>query len=116
MNSCGLQGGHLFRSRAVASGDDCPGMAHAPSWRGGLSGDETDDGLVHVRLGKCGGLLFRVSADFPDHHHRLRVRVILKETEAINEVGAVDGIAADADAGGLPQSGTGELADLLTAA
>ncbi len=65
MNACCLQGCHLFRGGAVASGDDRSGVTHASSWRRGLSGNETDDRLVHVGFGKLSSLFFRVPADFP---------------------------------------------------
>ena len=45
-----------------------------------------------------------VAADFADHDDALRFVVGQKHLQAIDEAGAVDRIAADADAGGLPEA------------
>src|SRR5947209_3943597 len=45
-----FEGGHLLRRRARAPGDDRARVAHPLAGRGGLAGDEADDGLGHVLL------------------------------------------------------------------
>ena len=58
-------------------------------------------GFFMFSLHERGGLLLVGAADLADHHDGLRVRILLERVEAIDEVRAVDRIAADADAGGL---------------
>ena len=48
-----------------------------------------------------GGLLFGVAADFADHHDGVGVGVFVEELDGVGVGGADDGVAADADAGGL---------------
>ena len=47
----------------------------------------------------CRGFRFLRSADFADHHHRLGLGIGLEQFKDIPERAAIDGIAADADAG-----------------
>ena len=45
--------------------------------------------------------LFRVAADFADHHDGVRIGIRIEKLDGIEKRGADDRIAADADAGGL---------------
>src|SRR5258706_14695223 len=57
--------------------------------------------------------LFRslgISANLTDHDDGVRVRVVIEQLQGVQEVGADDGIAADADAGGLADTQFGQLA------
>ena len=56
-------------------------------------------------------MLFGIAADLSDHDDGVRVGVGVKEFDGVEEVGADDGIAAYADAGGLADVQFGELAD-----
>ena len=91
----------------------------APAWpmrrpgRRCLSGDEADDRLLHVRLDVLGRGLFRIAADFADHDDRFRVRIFVEELDRIDEGGADDRIAADADAGRLADAELRQLTDGL---
>jgi len=48
----------------LATGDNGPGVAHAPSWRGGLAGDESDYRFLDVRFDVGGGRFFGCASDF----------------------------------------------------
>ena len=50
------------------------------------------------------GSLFGLSSDLPNHDDSLRVGVIEEHVETVQEVGAVEGVAADADAEGLTEA------------
>ena len=88
-----------------------PGVAHAASGRRGLSGDEADHRLLHVLLDVGRRGLFGVAADLADHDDGVRVRVVVEELDGVDEVGADDRVAADADAGGLADAELRQLAD-----
>ena len=49
-------------------------------------------------------LLFRLSSDLSDHDDSLRLGIIEEHVEAVQEVSAVEGVAADADAEGLAET------------
>ena len=94
---------------SLASADDRAGVAHAASGRRGGSGDEAGDGLFAVFTDPLGGFFFGGSADFTDHDEGFGVRVVVEHFHDIEVRGAIDGVAADADAGGLAMAAAGEL-------
>jgi len=53
---------------------------------------------------KFGCLLFSSSPDFANHNDTRGLRVLFKVIQAVNKIGAVYRIAADTNAGGLPNS------------
>ena len=59
-------------------------------------------------------LLFGSAADFANHDDALRLRVSNEALQAVHEVGAVEGVAADADAGGLAEAHGRRLENLLS--
>src|ERR1019366_7580613 len=112
-HSGGLERLDLPRRRARRSGNDRARVAHPAARRCGLSGDESDDGLRHVLLDERRGLLLVGAADLAHHRDGLRLRILLERGEAVDEIRAVDGIAADSDARRLPDAGARELVDDL---
>ena len=92
----------------------------APAWPIRLPGGavwpamKAASGLVNLpgRLER-GGLLLGVAADLAHHQHGLGLGVGLEEQERVDEAGAVDRVAADADAGALADPQVGELPDAL---
>src|SRR5690606_32665914 len=108
-----VEGGLLGFGGAFAAGDDGPGVSHASSGRGGGPGDEGGDGFVAVFGGPGGGFFFGSAADLADHDDGLGLRIVVEHLEHVEVGGAVDGVAADADAGGLAEPGLGELPDGL---
>src|SRR5690606_31783746 len=88
-----------------------------PPRRRGAPGDEAGDGLLPPLLRLVGQELRRVllgrAADLADHDDRLRLVVAQEELERVDELGALDRVAADADAGGLAEPRRGRLPDRL---
>src|SRR5258708_7039620 len=60
-----------------AAADDRAGMTHPTSWRSGLAGDESDDGLLHVGLDPFRGAFFSVAADFANQNNGVGVRIVV---------------------------------------
>src|SRR5882724_7536559 len=98
---------------ALPAADNGAGVAHPATRRRGLSGNEADDGLLHIGLNPFGGALFRVAADFADQNDGVGVRIIVEKLDGIEKRSADDGIAADADAGGLADAELRQLMDGL---
>ncbi len=94
---------------ALASADDRTGVTHAASGRRGGSGDEAGDGLFAIFSDPLGSFFFSRSADFTDHDEGFGVRVVVEHFHDIEVRGAIDGVAADANAGGLAMAAAGEL-------
>ena len=65
--------------------------------------------LVFDVLDELGRLFLGGAADLADHDDALGLRVGQEQLQAVDEVGAVDRIAADADAGRLAEAGGGGL-------
>ena len=89
-------------------------MPHTAAWRRGEAGDEADHRLVrHIFLDPFVGVFFGIAADLANHDHSLGLGILFELLQAVNKAGAVDGIAADADAGGLAKAGQDELINRL---
>src|SRR5829696_9311983 len=103
LDAGGLHGGGLVLGPALAAGDDGAGVPHAAAGRSGAPGDEADHRLLAAPLRLVGDELRRVllgrAADLADHDDRLRPLVREEHLEHLDELGAFDGIAADADRG-----------------
>src|SRR5581483_6267173 len=100
-----------FMAAILSAAFPLPPEMMAPAWpmRRGLAGDESHYRFFDVFLDEFRGRLFRVSADFADHHDRVRVGVLMKQPDRVDERGADDRIAADPDAGRLPDAEPAEL-------
>src|SRR3569623_2599787 len=89
----------------MSAGEVGAGVAHALTGRRGDAGDVGDHGLAHAGLDVIGCVFLGRAADFTDHDDALGLAVLLEHYEAVDEVGALDRIAADADAGALAEAG-----------
>ena len=69
--------------------------------------------MVTLLLDELRRPLLLGAADLADHHHGLGVGVLLEGAQAVDEVGARDRVAADADARGLPYALLRELVQRL---
>src|SRR5688572_22994151 len=105
----GLERGDLLRRRALAARNDGARVPHALPFGRGLPGDEPDHRLRHLAADEGRGFLLGRAADLADHDDGVRAGVGLEEPERVDESRADDGIAADADAGRLPDAEPGEL-------
>src|ERR1700757_4132178 len=92
---------------ALAAGNDRAGMTHAAAGRRRDARNEPDHRLLAAALGlvfqELGGVFFGRSADFADHDDRGGLGISQKHLQHVNEFGALDRIAADADRGGLAE-------------
>src|SRR5262245_65127331 len=92
-------------------------MTHAPSRRCGAARDEADHRFPASAPGLVGeelrGVLFRRATDLADHDDRLRRLIREKHLQHVDELGALDGIAADADRRGLAEPLARGLIDRL---
>src|SRR6266446_9629256 len=107
-------GGHrgvFVLGGALAAADDRAGVAHAASRGSGLAGDKADDGFLRVGLDPLRSTLFGVAADFANQNDGMRFRIGVEELNGVEERGADDGIAADADASGLSDAELRQLMD-----
>src|SRR5690606_4785595 len=84
-------------------------MAHALALRRRGAGDEAHHRLGHVLGDVLGRFLFGRTADLADHDDALGLLVGLEQLQAVDEVQAVDRVAADADHRRLAQAGIGGL-------
>src|SRR6201994_2766933 len=80
-------------------------MAHAAARRRGDAGDEADHRLLGlVVLDEVRRVFFRRAADLADHDDGLGFRIAQEHLQHLDMLGALDRIAADADAGGLAEA------------
>mmetsp|Transcript_11109 Transcript_11109/g.26212 ORF Transcript_11109/g.26212 Transcript_11109/m.26212 type:complete len:306 (+) Transcript_11109:112-1029(+) len=101
-----LQGFDLVLGRALAARDDGAGVAHAAPRRGRDARNEGHHGLVRaVLLNPVCRLLFRGTADLANHDDTFSLRILGKALQAVDEIGAVEGVAANAHAGALAHAG-----------
>jgi len=103
----------LPRGCSLASAHDRSGVTHTSSLGGGGPGDESGDRLLAMPGGPGGGLLLGGAADLADHDDRLGFGVLVEHLQNVEVGGAVDRVAADADAGALAVAAGGELPDGL---
>jgi hypothetical protein len=68
-------------------------------------------GFFTLALMNSGGFFFGAAADLADHDDAFGLRVFVEQLQAVDEVEAVDRVAADADAGRLAQAHFGGLLD-----
>ncbi len=86
-------------------------MPHPPARRGGCARNETCHRLLAILLDPFRGFFFGCPADFTDHNDAASVRVRVEHLNHIEVRGAVDRVAADSDARGLPNATARELPD-----
>lgn len=109
-DACRVERCDFVRCRALAAGDDGAGMAHALARRRLTSCDKGGDRLVrHVLLDPLRRVLLGCAADLADDEDGVGVGVVLKELERVDEVRALDGVAADTDGGRLADARVREL-------
>ena len=88
-------------------------MAHAPSRRGGLAGDEADHGLLEFLLDVGRGFVLGRAADLADEDDGLGPGIVLEQPQKLDIFEPDDRVAPDADRGGLAQALLGHLLDGL---
>ncbi len=104
-----LQGSEFLVCSTFTTGDDCTGMAHALARRSSHTGDVGNNRLGHVCLDVGSRFFFSRTADLADHDDRFGLRVFLEQLQDVDEVRTRDRVTADADAGGLTETGVSGL-------
>ena len=88
-------------------------MAHALAFGGSDARDIGNDRLCHILANKFRGLFLGRATNFTNHHNGFCCRVLLKQTQDVDEVGARNRIATDSNAGRLTIAHIGCLLDGL---
>src|SRR5204863_2759056 len=104
-----FEGGDFSRGCPLSAADDGASVAHAAPGRSSGAGDETSDGFAAVDFDPGSGFFFFGAADLADHDDAVRVRIVIEHFDDVEVRGAVDGVAADADACGLADTAASEL-------
>lgn len=111
---CGFQSGDLVSSGSLASRNNSSGMAHSSARWCGDTRNEGDNRLLNaVVFEEMCGLLFSLSANLADHNDTLCFLVVEKHVKTVDEIGSVEGIAANSNANALPQANLSGLIDGL---
>jgi hypothetical protein len=97
---------HSLKTAILAAAVSSVPPTMAPAWPmrrpgGGGAGDEAGDRLAAVRLDPARGLDLGGAADLADHDDAPGVGVVVEHADDVEVGGAVDRVAADADAGAL---------------
>ena len=110
-----LESGDLLSSASLAAGNNGASVAHAATWRCRLSSDEAHNGQIAMVVGlePGGGLFLGLATDLANHDDALGLGVIDEALEHVDEVGAIKGVATDADNGRLTKALCGRLVDGL---
>ena len=111
----GLQSGNLGVGVALSSADNGTSVAHSPARGRRDTGDEADNGLVGrvVLLQEVGGVLLGGSTNLADHNDTVCLAVLEEDLQAVDEVGAGEGVTTDTDDERLSKAGLGGLVDGL---
>jgi hypothetical protein len=106
-----LESRNLGVGIALSSTDNGASVSHSPARRRRDAGNEADNGLVGrvVLLQEVGGVLLSRTANLANHDDAVRLLVLKEHLEAVDEVGAGEGVAADADDERLAKAGLGGL-------
>lgn len=110
-----LESGDLGVGTTLTTADDGTGVTHAAAGGSGDTGDEGDSGLVVdvVGLEELGGVLLGGTTDLTDHDDTVGLGVLKEDLQAVDEVGAGEGVTADTDNERLTKAGLGGLVDGL---
>jgi len=111
-----LERGDLAVRTTLAAGNDGTSVAHTPTGRRRDTGDERDNGLLLLLVGlteEVRGILLGGTTDLTDHDDTVGLGVLEEDLEAVDEVGAAEGVTADTDDERLTETGLGGLVDGL---
>lgn len=108
-----LEGCNLGVCAALTSADDGTSVAHSSTWWSTDTGNEADSRLVGpvLALQESGSVFLSATADLTDHDDSVSLLILEEDTEAVNEVGSGEWVAADADNERLAKTGLGGLVD-----
>ena len=100
---------YLVERTALATLHDSTSVAHSAAWWRGNACDKAYHRLVWVTvlLEPFCCVFFCGSANLTNHNNTLGLGVVREALEAVDEVCAIEGVATDADAGGLTKARNG---------
>lgn len=106
-----LESRDLRVSTTLSSADDGTGVTHTTAWGSADTGNEADGGLVsRVRaLEELSGILLSATSDLTDHDDAVGLGVLEEDVQAVDKVGAGEGVTSDTDDQGLAKAGLGSL-------
>lgn len=117
MHSGVLEGLDLLLGASLSSGDDGSGVTHTTARGRRETSNERHNGFGTsarvVLLEELGSILFVVASNLTDEDDSLGLGVANEDIEAIDKVGAVEGISSDSDAERLAEADVGGLVDGL---
>lgn len=112
-----LEGLDLGVGTTLSTRDNGSGVAHATARGSGDTSDEADNGLAVANsvglLEELGGVLFGRSTNLTNHDDTVGLGVLSEDLEAVDEVGAVEGVTTNTDDEGLTETSLGGLVDSL---
>lgn len=111
-----LECGDFAVRTTLAAGNNGTGVAHTPTGRRGDTGDERDNGLLLLLVGlaeEVRGVLLGGTTNLTDHDDTVGLGVLEEDLEAVDEVGAAEGVTADTDDERLTETSLGGLVDGL---
>lgn len=110
-----LESSDLGVSTTLTTADDGTGVAHAAAGGSTDTSDEGNGGLVVdvVGLQELGGVLLSRTTDLTDHDDTISLGVLQEDLQAVDEVGAGEGVTTDTNDERLTKTGLGGLVDGL---
>lgn len=110
-----LESSDLGVGTALATADDGTGVTHTAAGGSTDTGDEGNSGLVVdvVGLEELGGILLGGTTDLTDHDDTVGLGVLEEDLQAVDEVGAGEGVTADTNDERLAKTSLGGLVDGL---
>ena len=114
-NTSRLESGDLRVSATLAAADDGSGVTHTTARGSANAGDETNGGLVVLVVGleELGSILLGATTDLTNHDDTVGLLVLEEDLQAVDEVGAGEGVTTDTDDQGLTKTSLGGLVDGL---
>ena len=114
-NTSRLESGDLRVSATLAAADDGSGVTHTAARGSANAGDETNGGLVVLVVGleELGSILLGATTDLTNHDDTVGLLVLEEDLQAVDEVGAGEGVTTDTDDQGLTKTSLGGLVDGL---
>ena len=110
-----LESSNLGVGTTLTTADDGTGVTHAAAGGSANTSNEGNGGLVVdvVGLEELGGVLLGRTTDLTDHDDTVGLGVLEEDLQAVDEVGAGEGVTADTDDERLAKAGLGGLVDGL---
>ena len=85
MDAGGVHGGIFVFGGALAAADDRARVAHATTWWGGLTRDETYYRFFYVGFDVLGGAFLGVASDFADEDDGVGVGIFVEHFDGVQE-------------------------------